>query len=501
MRLETFGDVRAMVGRNCGWSPRLTTNQLEKVNEAIDAVLRSLSGRVGFSSATKHLRIHTDAVITNNSATDTLQTTADPFVVVRATTTDTSILWATDGSVDGRLLRIVDPSSDFDFIDFRIREVWTETSGSDHTQYISLMRPWSDLLTASTEYTWQIEQDRIPLPLDFLRVRTARIEGHYGGAPLAYRDHETMVDRYRQDLDNHTASAPRYFSHDQSVRMPRPTQAPSAAVGASVWGGSELRGDFQYAYTLCWGYLGPQNRLHGPSSSSAYGTRRIPTYESALSDPCARVTQDSSGNAIDVTGMINYEYMAGFWDGGSPTPLRAGHSGWFKRIYRRRLATRGTGSLGAITQQHSNKWYPIADIDASTESWTDNGTAIPDMLNPYQEHTVVRTINLWPMPSQRVLLSLHYTAALDLNDDEEAVPLASPLAIQVLAEMATARVKLSQAKYNEARQWREEADRTLHTIAQGEGAPQSENQLVDVASASDGVPSYKHERIIHTETP
>jgi hypothetical protein len=342
----------------------------------------------------------------------TITTTADSWVLLLSDTISgatidntwnwTYHLWITLAS--GRVVR------------YRCRDFWPVPGGTG--VYISLDRPWDHgSLTATT--AWTLRQPYVYLSESVMGVLGGRV---FGSDEQRITVYELPAARAKGLIKSQTAQysgTPTALVRGERFDPPAPTRAPSVASSATTWTSGEPTGTFQYAFTYCYG-----ERSHN------YGTPLgsvIPLHESGLSPASSSITQTTNG--VDVT-LPDISWMTKFNVSGT---LRDGHSGIYKRIYRKRSAV--SGSTNA-TIEYPNVWQFLADVDADDTSYTDDGSVIPDYGLRYEDRNGYYAWEVYPEPSAftELELDVYRRATVPANDYDPV--LIAPECIDALANFA-----------------------------------------------------------------
>jgi len=378
-------------------------------------------------------------------AIDTLETTADPWVLKRALdNADSNItLWDhTDPHRwTGRVIRVHDPAevntqSALELAhEYTIREIWTAQDNSVPPKtyaYVSLDRPWG-ITTASTALQWSIYTRDVILPSETIQVQSVRL------VDTPYRVLDAVPAEQAEDLvqprygdGRRTSAPPSFYWRGDMQRVQAPHYTPVVAFdGVATWGGVEPKGQFQYAYTLV---IGKQEiwMHHGnPLTQGATATdaaRLKPWQESALSPPSVDITNTVSGSAINIT-LPNMDFMEAFYD---ISTLRYKRSGIKVRIYRKRLAQ----ASGSPTLDFDNRFYILDEVDGDVGTYQDDGSQTPDRRTPAPYSSPYQTLRLFPSPDRRYEGILRATWRQAPLVSETQIPQISGEAINCLVFLA-----------------------------------------------------------------
>jgi len=365
---------------------------------------------------------------------------------------------------------------------------------------ISFWMPWDTVNFGAGPFEYRIYTEEYPLPDDIIEVRSTRLWKTNNSWPLQVLGQD---DAERQNiLDKHTDLAkgiPRVLFRRTHYQMPAPSVAPfveqyreegepPSIIGVG-WRGPAPAGTFEYKITYCWGARDIWFRNPGPhhwganaidpingsgvawdaiNGNEQWGQQRYrePRWESAPSPISAKVSTTNAehgtvGFASRLT-LPNIEYIQGFYwnliakDSLPPSlipPARdnvaferahAQKSGWFTRIYRRRVATDFTDyqllgapvgvdpSIGvhAAGQQtlhkieEDNSFYLLAEIhiDPLNEGYfMDDGQLLPDYHRRLRDTHGYMNIALYPVPNKRYEIEVRCVRRpLELENDSDA---------------------------------------------------------------------------------
>jgi len=339
-------------------------------------------------------------------------------------TTD-ALVWQIDRSWDGRTLEIEVPDPDTGKITTyrnRIRAVYKNSlgEGEEEVYRLTVVTPWPYQKFGTGPFKYRIYTDKYYLPDDVIQVRSMR---------LWHEDRNWPLDVVGQEEaeDYSFADSPRVVSHGlprtvfrrEHFQLPGPAVPPDAGYpqleSGQKWMGPEPAGTFEYVITYCWGkrdvmfrnptmgyHLGYADQWENIQPDSGFPSFnqdpaapieasqnrfREPLWESSPSPISAQVT---TLNAIETDPGVflpspavrltlpNIEYMQGFQalgaqrvdTGGGPAAAlwrrkNWRESGWWTRIYRRR-----------ITEDFNNYTALATDIDPSGVGTQDGGAAI-----------------------------------------------------------------------------------------------------------------------------
>ena len=364
---------------------------------------------------------------------------------------------------------------------------------------ISFWMPWDTVNFGAGPFEYRIYTEEYPLPDDIIEVRSTRLWKTNNSWPLQVLGQD---DAERQNiLDKHTDLAkgiPRVLFRRTHYQMPAPAVAPfvepylEPAEGQDIgvgWRGPAPAGTFEYKITYCWGARDIWFRNPGPhhwganaidpingsgvawdaiNGNEQWGQQRYrePRWESAPSPISAKVsTTNSDHGGVGLGARLtlpNIEYIQGFYwnliakDSFPPSlipPARdnvgferahAQKSGWFTRIYRRRVATNfdlynalgdPTGpdpSIGVSAGgqqilhkiEEDNSFYLLAEIHIDPLNqgfFMDDGQLLPDYHRRLRDTHGYMNIALYPVPNKRYEIEVRCVRRpLELENDSDA---------------------------------------------------------------------------------
>ena len=421
---------------------------------ALDAPYLFFEGMVDMATepdVDRSNRSDTLSVFTNGSD-------ADPWVLKRnlPTTHHTSpTLWKVDGTWNGRKIQVQDSEGDWHI--HTIRDVWTDST----YQYVSLLRPFTD--TTQTEMRYKIFTDYYYLPPEVMRVNHARtVDGsiHSNWEPIS----QTEAEEYylpTNPTDSAVSGYPTQYFRRPPGSLPAPNWTPVAEQSNS-WAGPEPEGTFEYKITYVWGKQDVELGSPGPLAqtsgmASGPGTNRLkPRLESPPSPVSnQQSTGDSSAPSAINVSLPDIDFMQGFAEDAADL-ARGGHSGWTKRIYRRRL----TSITPAVSVDHmpsysnnietSDTFYLLTEVSGSKSFFLDDGELTPDFLSPLRESNLHEAIQIHPRPNSRIRFELRcLMRPTKLVSDTDA-PLLKVDGIPALIEAVIAKVLRAEGNGAEA---------------------------------------------------
>lgn len=319
-----------------------------------------------------------------SAITSFISTTADPFVLAFTTSAGSTFNPSINGIWDGVYwLEITRP--DGTVWRGQCREFWEEIGGGVKSRYVSIDRPYTDVALVNAPY--RLSPNYLWLPDNIIRVVGGQRFGSTG-EPLSL---ETLTSAIWHDewsnQNSREYNYPRRLRAEKAYQLPSPNITPTVTQGGeqggpAIWG-PEPWGSFDYCFTYIWGYRDPMQESMSGSL--------IPLFESAPSPASAKQSVTSASVDIvvglpDVAWELNY---------GDNTTLRYSHSGWKKRLYRRRYTVTG-GTHTSI--EHPEVFQFLADVDDVATSFTDKGDHPPDYFVRLPEVHGYRAWSPWPLP-------------------------------------------------------------------------------------------------------
>ena len=450
-------DIRTAIFSQVDWAPTQSTDATTRLNEFINRAYFLLTEEAPFLFFEKRVGFGTLADATADIPTDLISCVAgDPWVLQRdlPNTTAGLTLWDVTGRWGGRMILLTAP----DGTQHRrmVREVWNEdVGGGTIHQRLTLFRPWNNATDANMN--WQIYSEDYYLPDNVIEVSSIRLFKSNQNWPLDIigqleAEQYSLADTPSQVVQG----VPRCAFRRYHRQIESPTAAPTGVLHTGTWDGPEPAGRFEYCFTYAWGYRDVDYRDFGPSLTyeGAQGntpSRREPLWESAPS-PSFTITAgtaDSGANLIRLT-LPDIDYMQGFGrklsSGTGAEDPRFRHSGWRKRIYRRRHTVDATNYssvvpaanryLGAIEQETPDTFYLFDDIPGYQTLYTDNGNVLPDYHKRLREIHGYQSLRLYPRPNDRYQVDVRCIARPEELRDDSDVPEIHPDGMNVLIQKA-----------------------------------------------------------------
>ena len=376
-------------------------------------------------------------------------------------------------------------------------------------KYMSFWMPWDTDHFGPGPFNYRVYTEEYPLPDDIIEVRSTRLWKTNNSWPLQVLGQE---DAERQNIiDRHTDLAkgiPRVIYRRKHYQMPAPAVPPDVELWSDYtinrgWVGPDPAGTFEYKITYCWGARDIWFRNPGPhhwgfnaidpvntlgkawddtGAADKWGKQRYrePRWESAPSSVSAQISpsnwldQGTHGKAVRLT-LPNIEYIQGFFwklltnsvpplnpldpDVGNPfSRMHLDKSGWFVRVYRRRVATNFTnydqlgaaanpGTLGVATAagpilhkiEEDNSFYLLSEvhIDQLNEGYfVDDGQLLPDYHRRIRDTHGYMQIGMYPVPNKKYEVEVRCVRRpVELTNDADA-PYIQAEACDILVDRA-----------------------------------------------------------------
>jgi len=451
-----LGEIRTAMFSQADWAPKQSQDAIDRANRFINRAYSQIAqeapflffeSRLGFATQADDTP-DTDAIRDLNpaSAADTIsRVPLDAWVLQRDLPTTTGGLtpWDTTGTSRGRMLLVTDPNG----VQHRrrIRDIWTDTN----VQYITLYRPWNNL--TDTLMDWRIYTEDYYLPDDVQEVTSLKLFENNQAWPLEILGQLEAENLSFADTPSQIAQGtPRAAFRRPHKQIESPTSAPVATLIAGApgaWVGPEPAGQFEYCFTYAWGYRDGDFRDFGPegpySAAQAGPSRREPLWESSPSPVVSITTTHADTGAAIGLATPDIDYMQGF---GRTGDRRHHHSGWRKRIYRRRVtvlaAGYGGGGMatlpGALEQETPDAFYLIADVDGFLTTLVDNGAILPDYHRRLREVNGYQALRMYPRPNRRYEVDIRCIRRPPALKDDSDAPLVHPDAMSLVLYRAIA---------------------------------------------------------------
>lgn len=441
------------------WAPTQSEDAKSRVKRFINQAYFQLSQEAPFLFFEDTVHFATKPDFKPTDTADTLSVApTDPWILVRSATLGTYTAWDSSGNWDGRILRIEDSSGQVHR--HRIRTLTQKTGyngpqGVGTYEVFSLERPWHN--TSATGLTYRVFTDDYYLPDDVIEVNSIRLAEANQSWPLDILG-QLEAERFalHDDSSNVGAGVPRTAFRGSHRQIDAPSIAPTLTLGGELgtqWAGPDPAGEFEYCFTYCWGYRDEEYQNQGPqgplTADQTLSGRREPLWESAPSPVVSAIATNAQGTGPGVGGAItittpNIDFMQGF---GRAADLRYRLSGWWKRIYRRRITvdtdSYTVGPLtnvepGAEQQGTPDTPFLLFAIPGHQTAITDTGEIIPDFHRRLREVHGYQALTLYPRPDKRYDVDVRcIRRPAELRDDND-VPRIHRDAMDVLIHRALA---------------------------------------------------------------
>jgi len=291
-----------------------------------------------------------------------------------------------DGTWDG-VYDIEFQDSKGDWHRRKCREFWQhKVVGNFNNHYlVSLDRPIPTSIGSFSNVNFRLSQPEMFFTDDVMEVVYGQIHDPQINQILplpeaysSYMEHD--------NIRGSVTGRPQYVARSRHFQLDAPAKAPLAVIDQqNNWLGPEPIGSFEYVFTYCWGYRDDERQ-------STFGRFR-PLWESAPS-PVSTVTTVTTGR-VNIT-LPEIDWQLNFGDN---TTLRYGHSGIYKRVYRRRSVTGATPSHPTI--EAPNIFQMMADVDGIQTTYIDDGSVIPDYTVRLPESQGYYAYRNFPQQDQR----------------------------------------------------------------------------------------------------
>jgi|TARA_R100000084_G_scaffold21758_1_gene7544 hypothetical protein len=346
---------------------------------------------------------------------------------------------------DGRWLEITDSTGQVHRR--RIRHVWWKRTPSSppvdtHTDYITLDRPLDlrSLATDASEYTkldYRIYTQSYYLPADTIEVRSLRTYDDTRREPISLIYTEEAEEQWWDDIQGTSAAgSPRKAFRTDFFQMPTPTFQPTVSITQDGWDDADQQpfGGFEFFYTICWGTKDIDRTSIGDIALSGK-VHRFPRFESAPSPVSPLAIVDSATQSIEVQ-LPNFGAKFGFAHDSSNN-IEKGKSGFWKRIYARRVNTNRAIKTSQAQIGDSSDFFFVGATSGSDETFLFNGQLI-NSNEPYRQTHGYSGIQLSPMPDAEYDVDVRYLRKPQPLNHDQAVPRIPPEAIDVIVQKTLA---------------------------------------------------------------
>ena len=350
----------------------------------------------------------------------TVKTTADSYVLefVGSSSTftpDTTGVW--NGIYH---IEVTDPTTSV-IHRHQCREFWLDVGTGNYR--VSLDRPVN---FTGQGLSWRLHQPEFFTTADVIRILEGSLFIDAPASVVPLPRSSFLVNR-RTDYRGGQNSQPVQFWRKRHFQMDAPTKAPLVAVttpqppALAQWVVEPI-GTFEYCFTYCWGNKNPE--IIDP-----FG-RPEPLWESAPSpiSTAAVVTDTTSTVTLtlpEISWMVNFQITG---------TLRAGHSGIYKRLYRRRSVT-GASPVAHATIEAPNVFQHLGDVDDAATTYVDVGAVIPDYYRRLPESQGYYSWVPWPHQDKQYDLDLYVERAPRLLANDNDAPRVQASHLPMLVEL------------------------------------------------------------------
>ena len=419
-----LADLRGAVFAQVDWAPSQSTEAKARVNAFINRAYRLLATDAPFAFFEDELTFSTQADFVPSVTGDTVSSSlTDTWVLVRDITEvaagddawpyPVGLQTALDNTPwIGRMIELYDGT---DYVRRRIRDMWADGG----LGYMTLDKPLGNNIANTANLSYRVYTSTYYLPGDVQEIQSLRMYRQNESSPLKPLGKEQAEKLSFLDTPSSvSAGRPRNWFRRPEFRMQAPTRAPELSAAVDLWAGDEPGGTFQYVFTYAWGYQDPDFNAYGPDTSIVKPGGKLqllPLWESPPSPVSTVGTGEQGAVGIRIT-TPDINYMQGF---GEATSTRYLHSGWRKRIYRRRLTV--AGAVGAITIESPDTYYLLDDINGTVTEFDDLGGSLPHYEHPLRSNHGYFGLSFYPRPDGRYPIDVRaITSPSPLVDDQDA---------------------------------------------------------------------------------
>ena len=507
-------ELRTAIFAQTDWAPSQSVEAVSRLNGFINRAYNDVCLEAPFLFFESEVKFATQEDAASMQASDTISVSVlddteamvtndfNPWVFEQDIAADTAgyVAWKTDRSWDGRMIEIeVTSGGKTTTYRNRIRAVWKFSSDgrADHYRF-SVVTPWPYEELGTGPFKYRVYSDHYYLPDDLVQMRSMRLFKDNRNWPLDVIGQEEAEAYSFADSPRVTAHGlPRTAFRREHFQLQGPAVAPDAELGSvdadprEAWLGPEPAGQFEYVITYCWGkrdimFRNPTMGYHlgcadqWKNTQGAFYTDswdvgakeasqnrfREPLWESSPSPVSAQVTATNPTDnnvpspAVKIT-LPNIEYMQGFMTRGAQR--RAGalqtftrsnyrESGWWVRIYRRRITATftnynllttvndaGNGGGAAITGLKKldlpTAFFLLAEVkidDLNKGIFYDNGRIIPDYHRRLREIHGYQAVQLYPYPNERYEVDVRCVRRPPKLVDDQDAPLVHAEAVDLI---------------------------------------------------------------------
>ena len=507
-------ELRTAIFAQTDWAPSQSTEAVSRLNGFINRAYNDVCLEAPFLFFESEVKFATQKDAASMQASDTISVSVlddteamvtndfNPWVFEQDIAADTAgyVAWKTDRSWDGRMIEIeVTANNKTTAYRNRIRAVWKFSSDgrADHYRF-SVVTPWPYEELGTGPFKYRVYSDHYYLPDDLVQMRSMRLFKDNRNWPLDVIGQEEAEAYSFADSPRVTAHGlPRTAFRREHFQLQGPAVAPDVELGSvdadprEAWLGPEPAGQFEYVITYCWGkrdimFRNPTMGYHLGYADQWKNTQepfytdswdvgakeasqnrfREPLWESSPSPVSAQVTATNPTEnnvpspAVKLT-LPNIEYMQGFMTRGAQR--RAGalqtftrsnyrESGWWVRIYRRRITATftnyallttvndaGNGGGAAISGLEKldlpTAFFLLAEVkidELNKGIFYDNGRIIPDYHRRLREIHGYQAVQLYPCPNERYEVDVRCVRRPPKLVDDQDAPLVHAEAVDLI---------------------------------------------------------------------
>ncbi len=380
-------DIRTEMSDRAEYQADQSTQMVERLNRFINRAQYALALDAPYLFYTHKYTMATQPDVTSTAIagavlTDRMSATVDPFVLIRNLAIPTgATVWPQQQQWNGREVEIADV--DGQWHRRVIRDVWTDGANF----FMSLDRPWRN--ATDTDMEWRVTTPRYFLPADVIYVSSISLwdASRRGMVDLMLTDE--ALELHMDDVRGSSASGiPMRAFRESYHQLEGPAFTPFATLEliGKLWTGPDPAGDFEYCFTYAVGKRDIE--FTSPTGNT------LPLWESAPSPVSATVSYTYGAATYDIN-LPDSDWVAWFGDAAT---TRYGHSGVYKRIYRRRLTAVG-GSNAQI--ETKGVFHFLDEVDGLTTKYTEQGIQQVDTANRLIVSHGNQTFQLSPIPDAR----------------------------------------------------------------------------------------------------
>lgn len=488
-------EIRQAVLEQMDWAPTQAAGFKAVVNRMINRGMDDLSLEAPYLlENVVHLITQADVVPASGVAGDSLTVNlTDRWVLHRLSGVAGATSWAeafAGGAWDGRWVEVT--GTDGYIRRRQIAEFFTFAVGPITFEAFTVTEPWPN--NFDTLMPYRIYTPAYTLPGTVVEIRNL----HVWDTTL---ENIVVVNRWTaeehgaMDFQGQSTGEPQYLILDDTFQMPSPTMAPGVA-NAGTWdtplanSATDNPGQFDFCFTYVWGRV-PERDADTPMGLTE------PLWESAPSPVSGLITATgAAGMAIRVT-TPNIDHMLGF---GDASMLRAGNSGFRKRLYARRY-TAQTDATWTKVIESPQVFGLLAEIDGGTTAFNYLGDYLIDYRRRLKPIHGYRKVRFWPHLDGRYDVDIRVMhRAQHLDNDQDVPPLAEE-GCEILVQKTLEMMYEMDGKPDLAQAARSRARLLLDTISKRYAAPATTAPTPRAyarASAGLPTPTMRSRRVTYT---